>query len=419
MKKKITIILLLLITISGCANNTGNLVIKSDDTVILTVLAGQSTSDAGVDEMIDEKLSERYPNVKLEWECVDWGEDFDAQMQARFSSGDIPDIMIGKAQDVTAYASTGNLALISEECISKINIEARESVSINGIAYGLPYNALYQGVIYNKDIFRQYGLSVPATVEQLDQIIMKLKENNITPFASHYQESWSVGNTTMQFFMNEVFREEPTWGEDFRQGLVSFSDSEDIIYCLENNKKILDNSWEDAMCIDQFESDNRFTKGQAAMYVTGSWSLQFADQYDEAGEYGIFPYPNQRGNALLIRETNMTFMKSSKSEYGDLIDDIFNMLLTDENLVEEILDFTQSSSVIEGVTPIFYSCIQEDIDFYEKNKQVIDVTIGNTQLVWTFQNDLAMYQLSWLQGEKTLEEVLSYADAHREESINE
>ena len=28
--------------------------------------------------MIDEKIAEVFPDVKLEWECVDWGESFDA-----------------------------------------------------------------------------------------------------------------------------------------------------------------------------------------------------------------------------------------------------------------------------------------------------------------------------------------------------
>ena len=39
------------------------------DEVTLTVLAGQSTTDAGIEDMIDEALAEKYPEVTLEWEC--------------------------------------------------------------------------------------------------------------------------------------------------------------------------------------------------------------------------------------------------------------------------------------------------------------------------------------------------------------
>ena len=81
--------------------------------------------------------------------------------------------------------------------------------------------------------------------------------------------------------------------------------------CLENNRNILERSWEDALSIDQYESDNRFAGGQAAMYLTGSWSLQFANQYNRGDEFGIFPYPNEHGDARLLRETNVTFMELS------------------------------------------------------------------------------------------------------------
>ena len=35
------------------------------DEVTLTVLAGQSTTDAGIEDMIDEALAEKYPEVTL------------------------------------------------------------------------------------------------------------------------------------------------------------------------------------------------------------------------------------------------------------------------------------------------------------------------------------------------------------------
>lgn len=81
---------------------------------------------------------------------------------------------------------------------------------------------------------------------------------------------------------------------------------------LKNNQFILNHTWEDAFQIDQFECDSRFVRGEAAMYLTGSWSMQFSSQYGKDIDFGIFPFPNQTGDAKLIKETNMTFMKSAK-----------------------------------------------------------------------------------------------------------
>lgn len=150
------------------------------------------------------------------------------------------------------------------------------------------------------------------------------------------------------------------------------------------------------------------------MYLTGSWSLQFANQYGKELDFGIFPYPSETGNARLLRETNMTFMKSAYSEHEEIVDEILFRLLDDQKLTQEILDFTQSSSVMEGTTPAFESRIQKDIERYEQEGRVADVSVGNAQLTWNFQNILAAEQLSWLKKEKTLEEVLQFADENRE-----
>lgn len=39
---------------------------------------------------------------------------------------------------------------------------------------------------------------------------------------------------------------------------------------------------------------------------------------------------------------------------------------------------------------------------------------GNSQLTWDFQDSIALMQLDWLKKEKSLEEVLAYADQQRE-----
>lgn len=396
----------------GCAGRPA----KTEEPIILRVLAGQSTSDAGVEDMIDEWMEEHYPEVTLEWECVDWGDWFSAQIRGRIAAGDLPDIVIGKAQDVQAYAGSGNLGTFPESCSDQINEQALRSVLVDGEVYGLPYNAWYQGVLYNKKLFQELGLTVPVTTKEMEALIKRLEEEGITPFASHFQESWSVANMTMQHMMNEVFLEEPDWGDRFREGEVDFQGNEKIRHCFEENEMILQASWEDALRVDQYESDSRFIQGEAAMYLTGSWSMQFVNQYGADMEFGIFPWPNESGDAKLIRETNMTFMKSAETSYGGLIDDILRDLLADEALAQEILDFTQSSPVVKEPVEGLSSKLKEDIDRYESGGQVVDVTIGNVQLVWNFQNAVAAEQQLWLKKEMPLDAVLAYADEHREDS---
>lgn len=389
---------------------------QHSEKIVLSVLAGQSTSDWGIEDMIDKVVKEKYPNVELEWECVDWGDKFDSQLCARYASGNIPDIIIGKAQDAIVYSKVGYLESIEEDYSGLIEEEALDTVTVDGVVYGIPYNTWYQGVIYNKEIFEKYNLDIPKNQDDLEDIIEILQNNNITPFASHFLEEWSVGNMTMQFMMNEIFADQAEWGDGFREEKVSVSDSEEAIRCLEYNKNILLNSWDDALEIDQYESDKRFFEGSAAMYLTGSWSMQFATQYNEKMKIGIFPFPNEEGDARLIRETNLTFMQGANSKYQQLVSKILMTILENEALAEEILNYTSSASVVKGWEMKYESPLQEDIEKYADNNAVIDVSLGNTQLIWSYQIELAKKELSYLNGMDSLEEVLSYADSIRTDS---
>lgn len=413
-KRRILIPVLCTALLTGCAGYPQEE--QKEEKIVLQVLAGQSTSDAGVEDMIDEWMEVNFPQVQLEWECVDWGERFGSQLQGRFSAGDVPDIIVGKAQDVQNYATTGNLQKISEECEDLITEDAKEAVTVDGNVYGIPYNVWYQGVIYNKNIFESLHLDPPETMEELQQVCDILHASGIVPFASHFSESWKVANMTMQYMTNSIFSEDESWGDEFREGKVSFQSDGRVKQCLLNNKYILDHSWEDALRIDQFESDSRFTRGEAAMYLTGSWSMQFVNEYGKSIEFGIFPFPNETGDARLIREINMTFMKGSDTEYAELIDEIFYQMLCDSELTEEILDFTQSSTVVKGISAGSEGRLQEDIERYESSGRIVDATVGNAQLIWNFQNDIGQQQLDWLWGKKSLEDVLKYADDHRDSS---
>ena len=382
----------------------------SAEKVTLSVLAGQSTTDAGIEDMIDEALAKKYPNITLEWECVDWGNDFQPKMQQYMQSG-LPDIMIGKAQDVKTYASQGILGAIDGTYTGRVLDAANTNVTIDGKVYGVVYNALYQGVYYNKDMFEENGWTIPKTQEDLQKIIDACKEKGITPFASHMADTWSIGNVTMQFAMNDVFNKTPDWGDQFRAGQSSFSDSKDFQTAYTYNKLIYDNTFKDTFSIEQTDCDSRIVSGEAAMKVSGSWSIQNFLDIDPEFNFGIFPFPNQTGDSKLIFEPNITIMTNATSEYQDAINCVLDVLTGDKELAVEIYDYTKTAAMLKDVTPTFTNPSQEDIDAYAAKGQIVDVTLGNNQLVWGgFQEENAKDIAAWLQGDETLEQALKASD---------
>lgn len=432
MRKKTVISLLLVMSmtsvmLAGCGGDSQKLE-KSADTagkeetqsaeeeVILSVLAGQSTTDAGIEDMIDEALAKKYPNITLEWECVDWGNDFQPKMQQYMQSG-LPDIMIGKAQDVATYAPQGVLGEIGSAYLDKGLDAARENVTIDGKTYGMVYNALYQGVYYNKTMFEENGWKVPETQEELQAIIDDCNAKGITPFASHMVDTWSIGNVTMQFAMNDVFNQDPKWGDKFRAGEVSFADSKEMQTAYQYNKLIFDNTFKETFSTEQTDCDARMVMGEAAMKVSGSWSIQNFLDIDENFDFGIFPFPNQTGDSKLIFEPNITIMTSAESEHQDAINCVLDVLTSDQELAVEIYDYTKTASMLKDVSPTFANPSQEDIDKYAAEGRIVDVTLGNNQLVWGgFQEENAKDIAAWLQGDETFEECLAASDGRADTS---
>ena len=416
MRKRAMSVLLSAAMITGTMAGTAVMVKADDEPVTLTVLAGQSTTDAGIEDMIDEALAEKYPNITLEWECVDWGNDFQPKMQQYMQSG-LPDIMIGKAQDVSTYAPQGVLGEIDSTYLDRGLDAARENVTIDGKTYGLVYNAMYQGVYYNKAMFKENGWEIPKTLDDLQAIIDDCKEKGITPFASHMVDTWSIGNVSMQFAMNDVFNNIPDWGDKFRAGEVSFSDSKEMQNALNYNKLIYDNTFEDTFSTEQTDCDAKMVLGDAAMKVSGSWSIQNFLDIDENFDFGIFPFPNQTGDSKLIFEPNITIMTSANTEHQDAVNDFLDLMSSDKDLAVEILDYTKTASMLKDVTPTFNNPSQEDIDKYASEDMIVDVTLGNNQLVWGgFQEENAKDIAAWLQGQESLEDCLKACDGRVDSS---
>lgn len=396
---------------TSTTSGSGDTAVASDEPVTLTVLAGQSTTDAGIEDMIDEALAEKYPNITLEWECVGWDGEFHPKMQQYMQTG-IPDIIIGKGQDVATYSSLGLLGEIDSKYTDRVLDAANENVTFDGKTYGLVYNALYQGVYYNRQMFKDNGWEIPKTQEDLQAIIDDCNAKGITPFASHMVDTWSIGNVTMQFMMNDVFNNNPTWGDDFRAGKTSFSEDKAAQTCYQYNKLIYDNTFPETFSLEQTDCDAKMVLGEAAMKVSGSWSIQNFLDIDENFDFGIFPFPNQTGDSKLIFEPNIAIMTSATTEHQDAVNCVLDLLTSDEELAVEIYDYTKTASMLEGITPTFTNPSQADIDKYAAEGMVVDVNLGNNQLVWGgFQEENAADIAAWLLGDESFEDCLAASDS--------
>lgn len=152
------------------------------------------------------------------------------------------------------------------------------------------------------------------------------------------------------------------------------------------------------------------------MYMSGTWSIKRLQSIAPFQKIGVFPYPSRSGDAKLISEPNLTFMKSSDTKNSDLIDSIFEMLMRDQKLAQTVCAFTQTDSGLKDVQADSLQMIREDINYYRDSNRIISASVGNNQLRWVFQYDCAEKINDYVQEKISMDEALVFCDEMRSES---
>ena len=121
-----------------------------------------------------------------------------------------------------------------------------------------------------------------------------------------YQQPWAKGQRCI---IPARSFDEPCW-ETGKNVWWRFRRSDGALWGLAG----LWNTWTDqTFSMEQTACDAKMVMGEAAMKVSGSWSIQNFLDIDESFDFGIFPFPNQTGDAKLLFEPNITFMASAQS----------------------------------------------------------------------------------------------------------
>jgi raffinose/stachyose/melibiose transport system substrate-binding protein len=260
-------------------------------------------------------FSKSHPDITLDLEIVP--NDSMTVLKTRMSSGQAPDIIqLQSYANVFEFANAGWLLDLSNEpVLAKVVPSTKTAVTYKGKAYALPMDVAGIGIIYNKDIFKKYGLKPPTTFNELKSVCATLKKNKVTPFASMFKANWSLGHFLSMAHTTLAGPKVLPWIESMNAGKGSFADPVDAKELF----KILDfykaNSDPKAAEFDWNEQQASFAKGEAAMMVQGLWSYGAAIGTNPKLNCGFVPFPctNNTKDTKLFADVDSTFALSATS----------------------------------------------------------------------------------------------------------
>lgn len=304
--------LLLALVLAGCGGKSNN---GSKDTVngapepkvTLTMMhlwpaASSAQQNKLVEQIIDEYENE-HPNITVKQEVLE-NEQYKNKLKVLSASNELPDVGITWAAGFMEPYVKGELFAPLDDILSGDQLKDKfvagttEAYMVGGKTYALPIELNISPIYYNKDIFAKYNLQVPATYEQLKQVIQTLADNGIAPIALGNKDRWT-GSLWYMYLADRIAGSDTL--KKATNGTGSF-ENPGLIQAAAEVQTLVDmdafNKGFNGLSNDEGKSE--FVNEKAALYLTGTWELpNFTTNPDIPQEFkdkvGFFKFPTVAG----------------------------------------------------------------------------------------------------------------------------
>lgn len=180
-------ILLLAVFVSACN--------KGDDSGKVKIEFFQNKPEAkGSFDKLISQFNQEHPGIEVtqvnppEAETV---------LLTRVVKNDVPDIVgLGATDTYSILAQSGIFTDLANtelpRTVDPIYLKMLKDVTGVDPVYGIPYAANANGVMYNKTLFKEMGLQVPKTWDELIATAQKIKAAGKIPFYFTYKDDWQT-----------------------------------------------------------------------------------------------------------------------------------------------------------------------------------------------------------------------------------
>lgn len=174
----------------------------------------------------------------------------------------------------------------------------------SGSWFGVPTYGEYVQFYYNEEMFEEYGLEVPTTLDELEQVMQAFLDEGITPLAEAAAE-YPLGQLWYQLALSQADRQ---WVNDYQiyENPVDFSGAE-IAYATDTLAEWVDEGYvsSDATGLTAEDAGTGFIGGTYPMFYSGSWWYgRFLDEAQHDWSTFLFPgsemAPGSSGNLWVV-----------------------------------------------------------------------------------------------------------------------
>jgi raffinose/stachyose/melibiose transport system substrate-binding protein len=252
-------------------------------------------TDAGpVVAEINKRFHAENPNITVQFSSNSTDQ-YETVLKARLAGGDAPDVFgVYPGAKFYPYAKAGYLADLSHEpWVARLLPGAkRVSSYTDGKVYTLPLDSNAIAVVYNKQIFRQHGLSVPTNWADFLKVCETLKNAGVTPLALGIKDQWVDQLIPYAMAPSAIYRDDINFDREMVAGTRSFSHSA-WTQMMKDYLALNAHGYfnQGALGTTYVQTTQMIAASKAAMVVNGNWILAPIRQLNPGLDLGMFPLP--------------------------------------------------------------------------------------------------------------------------------
>ena len=306
--------------------------------VTVTLLTAQNQNDQLMINALTDAYTALHPNVTFELEIPPVpGDEVPNLVQTRLATGEMNDIFYFNSGALIQPLNPSEtlVDLSGEPFIANIAESFLPTVSQNGGIYGVPVGyAASGGVLYNKKIFEQVGVSVPKTWAEFEANNEKIKAAGIPPVLQTYGDPWTSQLFVLADFYN-VAQANPNWAEDYTNNKAKFATTPEATAGFEHLQEGFEKDWyqpdfETALFQQGLEM---LANGEVAQYpmLTQVMNTVATNWPDKVNDIGFFALPgtdaSKNGATVWMP---LAFFAPKTAKNIDVIKDFFAFVASTE-----------------------------------------------------------------------------------------
>ena len=303
MKRTISILLALVMILALAACGSG--AAKTESTAVsadgsetvsgkITYLTNRTDLDTdGTYAALIAKFNEEYPDVTVEVQSIT---DYAGELATRMQTTEYGDVlMIPDAVPSTAFLKYFEPFGTVEELSDKYQEGYLYSKWYDGQVYGLAYMCTVQGIVYNKAVFEEAGITeLPKTPDEFLDCLQKIKDNtDAIPYYTNANSGWTLDQWEDHAFgtvtgnANYKNNELPNDKAAFDEGSSHYVIAK-LVYDIVSQGLCES----DPTTCDWEASKLMLNNGEIGCMVLGSWALsQMKEAGDHPDDVGYMPFP--------------------------------------------------------------------------------------------------------------------------------